>query len=126
MANGELVPTQRRPAQVRVHIRDLIDDSESEVQQALKSLNVTLGSGFNLEIAWEDIFRDLKMSFVDEVDKLVPSIARHIIIFVNRLESVLDQDEKFQERFLEEYPSLRSILAVVVKHHVDHFYVPVV
>ena len=111
---------------MRVHIRDLIDGSESEVQQALKLLNVALGSSFKLEIAWEDIFRDLKTSFSDDLDKLVPSIARHITIFVNRLESVLDQDEKFQEKFLEEYPSLVPILAVVVKHYLQNFSVPMV
>ena len=106
---------------MRMHIRDLIDDSDSEVQQALKSLNTALGSSFNLEIAWEDIFRDLKGSFPDDVDKLVPSVGQHITIFLNRLESVLDQDEKFQDTFLEHHPSIASILAVVVKHHTRQF-----
>lgn len=99
---------------MRVHIRDFIQGPESEVQEALKAVNGAIGSNFTLEIAWEDVFRDLKATFPDNFDKLVPSVARHITIFLNRLESVLEQDEKFQETFLEAYPTLVSNISVVV------------
>ena len=91
-----------------------MDAPESEVNQALKSLNTLIGSSFILETAWEDIYRDLKKPFTDNVDKLVPNVSRHIILFLQRLEILLEQDEAFQDKFLEEYRSLVGVLSVVV------------
>jgi hypothetical protein len=60
-----------------------------------------VGIGFSVSIAWVDMFRDLKEKFPDRAT-LVPSIVEIVTVFIKRLESSLEEDEEFQDRFLDE------------------------
>ncbi len=96
-----------------------MDAPESDVNQTLKSLNTLVGSNFSIEIAWEDIHRDLRAKFSGDMNKLVPAVSKHIVLFLNRLQVLLEEDEGFQDKFLELYKTIVSVLAVVVSAIVD-------
>jgi hypothetical protein len=72
-----------------------------------------VGIDFSVSIAWIDMFRDLEKKFPDRAT-LVPSIVAIATVFIRRLESSLEEDEEFQDRFLGEVGTKSVIICINV------------
>jgi len=95
-------------------IRDLFDAPDSDINKALKSLNELLGASLTLQIPWQDVVRDLKKHFADDMELLTQCVAEAITMFLSRLEQRLDNDEHFQDTFLEKFRSIVQQIFVAV------------
>jgi hypothetical protein len=102
-----------RPLQVRLGIRESWDSEEAPIKKALKTFNENIGYDFSIEIAWIDIWNDLQGKYTDK-STFVPSIADSVIIFLKRLETVLETSQEFQEIFLEKIEQMRKAVFVKV------------
>jgi len=99
---------------VRVSLRDKFDAPTAPLRATLQSLTSLVGYELSLEIAWVDLWNSLSSHYSNDKAVFVSTITDAIILFIKRLEDRLQDDEAFQEIFLEKMGSARKALYVQV------------
>lgn len=100
---------------MRVSLRDKFDAPTAPLRTALQSLTSLVGYELSPEIAWVDLWNSLSSYYSDDKAVFVSTITDAIILFLKRLEARLQDDEAFQEMFLEKMDSARKALYVQVR-----------